>query len=922
MNKMKKSIRLSVIATFVISTLSYNAAIAKSTTSLQSSNEIDLAKQDESNAQIFVNNQQRSLYQIALLSGVSVTELRELNKGEYDNVDIVKIGDSILLPATSSLLPAKSTENAEKEDKYGLPTLGSSDSYSPSGSNSDVIEQNIAQALQTIGQVDWENTTAETLKADMEERAQNYAENYVRSQVNAALIDPLRSAAQNFLGRFGTAQLQFDVSDQAKLNNVNLSLFSPWYDSENTLLYTQVTYQTYEKDRRIGNFGIGQRWDVANDTWLLGYNVFFDHDFSRNHNRLGLGLEAWSDYMKFAANYYTPLSDWKNSEDFDDYLERAARGFDVRFQGYLPSYPHLGASLMYEQYFGDKVALFGTDNLQKDPYAVTIGVDYTPVPLFTIKGEHKQGEDANRQAKVELTMNYRVGVPLKDQLDPNMVQVARSLKGSRYDLVDRNNYIVLEYKEKKFSIDLASLGVWEENTTIPVGISTHNQKGALTPLEWNQATGILDINTLRADNGDLLYSGAPVLPFPASSGLTTINDIASWSILVPDYLHSGTGLTNPIGGTTINPGVYTFDVTATDGNGRTATSNAVWLKVKPSTLRSATITNTSPLGGGGGPLGSATDPATANGIDEIELTVEMSHSMMGFHDFNLFHKHAPVIPTLTPPVLSGTNHSQTALTQTDIDNLNDMYELKHNGTTLKFVIGDGITACPATARDCLLVKYAEKTAGDNAPTVPTDSYKIRVATDRNFTGSPVTVGLKNFTYTSPTPENIHFLGGVPARITIYNGATPVAVATNTKEFTMSDDLVVGNTYTIKVEDASNTDITSMMTIDWSLVGDNVSACAGSNTVLKGDTTAGGDDPTAALSPTVLFNVSNGSSYTFRDLMLPNPSYASIVAGGTTGGTATDVNGKTINFVKIGGAGTGLTQACAGDQGFKLRIDVN
>ena len=33
---------------------------------------------------------------------------------------------------------------------------------------------------------------------------------------------------------------------------------------------------------------------------------------------------------------------------------------------YLPR-PQLGASLMYEQYYGDEVGLFGKDKRQKDP---------------------------------------------------------------------------------------------------------------------------------------------------------------------------------------------------------------------------------------------------------------------------------------------------------------------------------------------------------------------------------------------------------------------------------------------------------------------------------------------------------------------------------------------------------------------------
>lgn len=105
------------------------------------------------------------------------------------------------------------------------------------------------------------------------------------------------------------------------------------------------------------------RQNVGN--WLLGGNAFYDYDFTRGHRRLGLGTEAWTDYLKFSGNYYHPLSDWKDSEDFDFYEERPARGWDIRMESWLPFYPQLGAKLVYEQYYGDEVALFGTDNLQK-----------------------------------------------------------------------------------------------------------------------------------------------------------------------------------------------------------------------------------------------------------------------------------------------------------------------------------------------------------------------------------------------------------------------------------------------------------------------------------------------------------------------------------------------------------------------------
>ncbi|MHA3944201.1 inverse autotransporter beta domain-containing protein, partial [Salmonella enterica subsp. enterica serovar Infantis] len=46
-------------------------------------------------------------------------------------------------------------------------------------------------------------------------------------------------------------------------------------------------------------------------------------------------------------------SDWKDSEDFDFYEERPARGWDIRMESWLPFYPQLGAKLVYEQGFID-----------------------------------------------------------------------------------------------------------------------------------------------------------------------------------------------------------------------------------------------------------------------------------------------------------------------------------------------------------------------------------------------------------------------------------------------------------------------------------------------------------------------------------------------------------------------------------------
>lgn len=271
----------------------------------------------------------------------------------------------------------------------------------------------------------------------------------LESQARSYLQNQITSSAQSYLegvmSPYGKIRTSLSVGEGGDLDGSSLDYFVPWYDNEKTLLFSQLSAQRKE-DRTISNFGLGVRQNVGN--WLLGSNAFYDYDFTRGHRRLGLGTEAWTDYLKFSGNYYHPLSDWKDSEDFDFYEERPARGWDIRMESWLPFYPQLGAKLVYEQYYGDEVALFGTDNLQKDPHAVTLGLEYTPVPLVTVGSDYKAGTGDNNDFSVKATVNYQIGTPLAAQLDPENVKIQHSLMGSRTDFVDRNNFIILEYREK------------------------------------------------------------------------------------------------------------------------------------------------------------------------------------------------------------------------------------------------------------------------------------------------------------------------------------------------------------------------------------------------------------------------------------------------------------------------------------------
>ncbi|MGK3141069.1 inverse autotransporter beta domain-containing protein [Pantoea sp. C2G6] len=305
-------------------------------------------------------------------------------------------------------------------------------------------------------------------------------------------------ALQQWLSHFGTARVQLDADKNFSLKNSQFDLLMPLYDQGDDLLFTQGSLHRTD-GRTQANLGSGLRYFTS--TYMFGGNLFGDYDLSRDHARAGAGLEYWRDYLKLGLNGYRRLTGWKDSPGLTDYQERPANGWDLRAQAWVPALPQLGARLTYEQYYGKEVALFGVDHRQRDPHAITAGLSYTPVPLITLAGEQRQGQSGQSDTRVMVNMNYQLGVPWRSQMDPAAVAAMRSLTGSRYDLVERNNNIVLEYRRKEViklhTVDLITGKAGEQKS---LGVSVTTTYG-LSRIDWDAAA-------LTAAGGRIVQNGA------------------------------------------------------------------------------------------------------------------------------------------------------------------------------------------------------------------------------------------------------------------------------------------------------------------------------------------------------------------------------------------------------------------------------
>ncbi|MEH4015353.1 inverse autotransporter beta domain-containing protein [Escherichia fergusonii] len=332
------------------------------------------------------------------------------------------------------------------------------------------------------------------------------------------------SSLQEWLSQWGTARVTLGIDEHFSLKGSGLDLLLPWYDDGNTLVFSQHSFHRTD-DRNQLNTGLG--WRHFTPGYMTGVNLFYDHDLTRYHSRLGLGAEYWRDYLKLGVNGYLRLSNWRSAPELDhDYEARPANGWDLRAEGYLPACPQLGAKLMYEQYYGDEVALFGRDERQRNPYAVTAGLSYTPVPMVSFSAEQKQGKGGENDTRFGVDLTYMPGVSLSAQLDPDAVATRSSLAGSRQDLVERNNNIILEYRKKvlvKLTLSDPVRGKPGEEKLL---VSSLQSKYALKQL-------MVEAGTLTAAGGTVRTEGSQVtVTLPAYRYTTTAETDNSYRVAV------------------------------------------------------------------------------------------------------------------------------------------------------------------------------------------------------------------------------------------------------------------------------------------------------------------------------------------------------------------------------------------------------
>ena len=205
-------------------------------------------------------------------------------------------------------------------------------------------------------------------------------------------------------------------------------------DSENTFLqFSLFNTERLNKERYIGNLGMGKRF-LSDDTYTLtGFNAFLDYDHYGN-TRASIGAEIKNAVMGLHSNYYKKIDN--GSVD-----EKVLDGYDIELSSQVP-YLHW-ADVFYNTYHWD-----GVD--RDDVKGTKIGTDLLLTSSLALEAAYddkdKKGLEDEWYAKISFVHPPREGATAQDGVSSDAWKKEKDMSGEMLTKVKRNNKIMIEFK--------------------------------------------------------------------------------------------------------------------------------------------------------------------------------------------------------------------------------------------------------------------------------------------------------------------------------------------------------------------------------------------------------------------------------------------------------------------------------------------
>ena len=154
------------------------------------------------------------------------------------------------------------------------------------------------------------------------------------NQYSTEISDGISSFLKENLSSMKYLDFQVDLREETKPTFSIMSVNEITELANGGTIFNQTSFNTYDGDETL-NIGLGARKLLNDKKVIIGFNTFYDHQFSENHKRIGLGAEAITSMLDLRGNYYNAMSGRKAVKT-GDYLERALDGWDLRTDYHLP----------------------------------------------------------------------------------------------------------------------------------------------------------------------------------------------------------------------------------------------------------------------------------------------------------------------------------------------------------------------------------------------------------------------------------------------------------------------------------------------------------------------------------------------------------------------------------------------------------
>ena len=206
---------------------------------------------------------------------------------------------------------------------------------------------------------------------------------------------------------------------------------------DNGNIFTQFSLFNTEhanKEKIIGNFGLGIRKLSDDNNTLIGFNAFIDNDFTETNRRASLGLELRNSVLDFHTNIYEGLQDSQE--------ERVLDGWEYRLAGQVPYLHWSKVFINYYEWDGVlrediKGTKYGSDMILTNSLDLELAYD----------NKSKKGLEDEWYAKLRFVHPPRNNGPTAmDGISEDAWEENKDMTGELLSKVKRNNKIMIEFK--------------------------------------------------------------------------------------------------------------------------------------------------------------------------------------------------------------------------------------------------------------------------------------------------------------------------------------------------------------------------------------------------------------------------------------------------------------------------------------------